>query len=178
MRLKTIMTVAACSMTGIAALVAHAQTAPAMVDNPLYTSWAKFKPGSNKASTGAITRGDKTFQRVIVVTLQSVTPEGAVVDSVVTDDGVQTMVKEVTIPAKVESPAVVPAAPVEVEAMGKKFQCAVYELQAVAFGDKSGSTDITATCYLSDDVPGGTVKMIVHVPQHEITAMVTAFDAK
>ena len=163
------------------------------VDNPLYKAWANSKPGS---TTTLGLDADSPMGKVhvdMVFTLDGVDKDGATVEVT----GTVTMggqahagePKKQTIPAKVSADDVKATGDKDVDAMGKTFKTKVYEVHPAAMGTMppaaagANARKQTATLYLSDDVPGGIVKLeatggIAGKAGKTQTATVTSFEAK
>lgn len=170
-----------------------ARAADEMVDNPIYKSWAKLKPGSS------VTMGMNTkmpameIKSEIVTKLVSVDKDKAVVEMSTKVDipGVPTPAPlKQDIPAKIKKADATPGKPGEdfkgsvkekgdetIEVSGKKYKCKVYEYEGTVQGNKtSGKT------WSSDEIPNLTAKVESNISasgqEMKSTIAVTKIDAK
>lgn len=82
-------------MTGISASAAE------LMDNPLYTSWAKCKAGTSVTSRTELTMSGQRFDMETTATLTEVTPEKVVIEMQIS--GPMAQKRSVAIPAKAEA---------------------------------------------------------------------------
>lgn len=151
-------TTAAARADGPAATTAPADT----VANPQYDQWAKYKPGTAVtlvADTDAGGLGRVHLE--VTQTLRSITPEAATLSHAnrqMIDGRLQPAgrVTTQTIAARQPASAMRDVGSADVQAMGRAFKCRVCEMSQPG---PVGQTHVTA--YLSDEVPGGVVKLVV-----------------
>ena len=141
-----------------------------MVDNHKYQAWAKFKPGSSSTISADIDKAGNKIHLDMTRKLVSLDDDKVVIEvaSTVTfmghDHAAPT--RQETYPAKIDKEKVdiKKTGDKEIDAMGKTFKCTVYE----ATGDPDAPTgrgavmnpdNMKATAYISDDVPGGLVRL-------------------
>ena len=166
------------ALTGLALATARAGDADDLVANPRYKGWAEFKPGAtltHKEKTrfpAGSPQGkyypDGVDERDITYKLVSVSPDKAVVETVVLDYGLLSQVE--AAPTRIIYPAKVKRANVEgarerlkvkegkedVEALGKTYKCEWYETtRTTADGEV-----VTRKRWIAAEVPGGIVKEV------------------
>ena len=78
------------------------------------------------------------------------------------------------IPAQIAKRTITQSATEKVDAAGKTFECKVYEMS----NDESGQPGAKAKVWLSDEVPGGVVKLEATLPNGSVTGSLTKFEAK
>jgi hypothetical protein len=166
------------ALTCLALATARGADADELVMNPRYKGWAEFKPGAT------LTHKEKTHfpagspqgkyypegvdERDITYKLVSVTPEKAVVETVVLDYELLSRVE--AAPTRIIYPAKVKRAYVEgareqlkvkegkedVEVLGKTYKCEWYETtRSAADGEV-----VTRKRWIAAEVPGGIVKEV------------------
>ncbi len=135
---------------------ATSASAPAMMDNPLYAAWAKWKPGASVTLRGGF--ADRTCRvtmenaEAMPFTLLSATAEAVRVRlDIPQPDPV------LIVPAKVSLGRFRLAGLRRVTVAGRTFTCKMYN-GPDAFGNGEGD-DCRWMYWLSDDVPGGIVKL-------------------
>jgi hypothetical protein len=184
---RRLLVLASVLVLGFAAIVpARGDEAP-MVDSPQYAAWAKFKPDSSSTLSADMKMGPNTVHVETTTTLKSVTPEKVEVQSAgkmsfMGHDN-ETPVQTRTIAAKEAKQDKKDLGEQDVAAMGKTFKCKVYEITGANAGAPSAhggaGADAKATIYVSDDVPGGLVKMdIAGANGQKMTFTLTAMDSK
>ena len=166
------------ALTCLALATARAADADDLVPNPRYKGWADFKPGAtvtHKESTRfpAGSPQGKYYpegfdERDITYKLVSVSPDRAVVETVVLDYELLSRVE--AAPTRIIYPAKVKRANVEgarerlkvkegkedVEALGKTYKCEWYETtRTTADGEV-----VTRKRWIAPEVPGGIVKEV------------------
>jgi hypothetical protein len=139
------------------------------IDNPQYTAWAKFKPGTSVTTKMVSDAAGQKTEMEITTTLVEVTAAKLVLEAKTSmSAGGQKMempAQKTDVAAKVDKPAAVAVAPDapkgevkestdEVEVMGKKVKCKVMETKTTANG-----MNINSKTWTSDEIPGGMVKM-------------------
>jgi hypothetical protein len=151
-----------------------------MVDNPMYTAWANFKPGAKTTVLEKTTYSGDTNpvpdQKEITYTLLSVSPGKVVVSGVVIEQDVLGTVENAptkhTYPAKLKKSYLAEAAP-ELQAKkedetitwkGKEIQC-----KALSGSYKKEGDAVEFKAWFSDDVPGGIVKRTRTLKQKDDT---------
>jgi hypothetical protein len=166
------------ALTCLALATARAGDADELVANPRYKGWANFKPGAT------ITHKEKTVfpagspqgkyypegyeERDITYKLLSVTPEKAVVETVVLDyellSQVQAAPTHIIYPAKVKREHVeggkehlkVKEGKEDLEILGKTYKCEWYETTRMT---PDGET-VTRKRWITPEFPGGIVKEV------------------
>lgn len=143
-----------------------------MVDNPHYLAWAKYKPGTQVQLDMNILNGGQQMTTTVTTTLNEITPERAVVQSVakrsVPDmpDG-EAHVQLHTFDAKVHQseaeramlPAGAEGATKEIGTENVEAAGETYETHVRAFAGTVRTLPATSKLWRSDNVPGGLVKM-------------------
>jgi hypothetical protein len=166
------------ALTCLALATARAADTDDLVTNPRYKGWAEFKPGAT------VTHKEKTRfpagspegkyypegvdERDITYKLVSMTPDRAVVETVVLDyellSRVQAAPTRIIYPAKVKRAYVeearerlnVKEGKEEVEVLGKTYKCEWYETTRMT---ADGETR-TRKRWIAAEVPGGIVKEV------------------
>ncbi len=152
--------------------------------NPQFAGWSKYAVGSSVTMTGETNAGGQKMASTMKTTLvekgkDSVTVEIAVSMNV----GGQTIAGPATkqvIPAAGAAVGAAggAAAPKEsgeetLTIGGKAVKCKVLTVESDAGGQKS-----TSTVWYSDEIPGGTAKMVAKSAASDVTYTATAFEAK
>ena len=155
-----------------------------MVDNPMYTAWANFKPGATSTVSEHTTYSGDTNpvpdQKLITYTLLSVSPDKVVVRAVVVEREVLGTVENAptkhTYPAKLKKSYLAAAAP-ELQARkgeetitwkGKEVKC-----KTLAGSFKKEGDAVQFKFWMSEDVPGGVVKRTRTLKQKDDTITTT-----
>ena len=166
------------ALTGLALATARAGDADDLVANPRYKGWAEFKPGATlthkeKTRFPAGSPQGKYYpegvdERDVTYKLVSVSPDKAVVETVVLDYGLLSQVE--AAPTRIIYPAKVKRAYVEearehlnvkegkedLEVLGKTYKCEWYETtRTTADGEV-----VTRKRWIAAEVPGGIVKEV------------------
>lgn len=140
----------------------------ALVDNPVYVSWAKVKPGTKVEYKTTVSAMGRNMARTVMSTLVSVTPEKVLIEEgPVAAAGVKAPpARKRDIPAKVAKTDVhLPpdfkgtSEPLPDETLtigGKTYACNVYSFEG---NSKAGAGRLSGKLYLNDAVPGTIVKM-------------------
>ncbi len=161
-----------------------------MVDNPRYTAWAKFKPGSTNTLAADMDRHGNKVHIEVKRTLISISDTEAVIETKavvnVMDHDHEMPATQETIKAKANAEDFKQTGEQSVDAMGKTFKCKVYEAAAKpdATVDRkevpgTNMQGKKATVYASDDVPGGVVKLETDEPAGKtLTFILTAMDSQ
>jgi hypothetical protein len=156
-------------MLGLSFTAARADDAK--VENPMCTAWNKCDAGTSVTMEADFDPGNG--QKVHMTgtdTLKEKTADGVKVDSVADVAGDKHEDSH-TYPAKVDAADCTDTGKTEdVKAMDKTFKCKVYEMSGACVG-QPGETK--ATVYMSDEMPGGAVKVVLHLGDKEIVMMVT-----
>jgi hypothetical protein len=151
-----------------------------MVDNPMYTAWASFKPGATSTVFEKTTySGDKNpvpDEKTVTYTLVSVSPDKVVVRAVTVEQDVLGTVENAptkhTYPAKLKKSYLAEAAP-EFQAKkgeetitwkGKEIQC-----KTLTGSYKKEGDDVEFKVWSNDTVPGGIVKRTRTLKQKDDT---------
>lgn len=129
------------------------------ISNPAYEAWAKFKPGASTRVIGSTkTMGMETTLEINTklleveadqVTLEvaaSITMNGNKMDQPAQKQQVKARVQKADVPA--------PAGEEQVTINGTTYNCKVYAMTRTQDG-----TTISAKSWMSDQVPGGVVKI-------------------
>jgi hypothetical protein len=148
---------------------AAAVPADGKADNPLYLAWGKFDVGVSVTLEGDM---DKDHVSA-TLTLKSKDAAAATVDVVSQkpNNGGDSHTETNTVPAKVDCDDVKQLKDEQVTVMDKPIKCRVYQATDVVVG---GTGNTKMTLYVSDDIPGGIVKMVVHEGDKDGTLVVTA----
>jgi hypothetical protein len=167
----------------------RADDSAATKDNPNYLVWSKFKPGSTTTVVADITEGKDNVHIETTRTLLSVSADNVVIEttSIRKTKGheiTQAPVKQ-TIPAKTDKDEIKETGTKDMDAMGKTFKCRVWD-SAPAKAAKpaesskvSASEGMKATIYISDEVPGGIVRLDgIAQNGSSVTFILTKFEAK
>jgi len=156
------------------------------VDNPQYQAWAKYKPGSTRTLAGELGKGSGLSMEM-TSTLKDVTPEHATLSTKTTVNmmGQSRQRPEVEQPvaARMQPRDISAAGEEDVEAAGKTYKCRVFDVRSESSGRANAAptsqpAPSTARIWVSSDVPGGLVKMIVHTPGGDMTLLLKSFEAK
>jgi hypothetical protein len=156
-----------------------------MVDNPMYTAWAHFKPGATATLSEHTTYSGDTNpvpdRKVITYTLLSVSPEKVVVQAVVVEQEVLGTVESAptkhTYPAKLKKSYLAEAAP-ELKAKkgeetitwkGKEIKC-----RTLTGSYKKEGEAVEFKFWVNGSVPGGFVKRTRTLKQKDDTITTTA----
>ena len=155
-----------------------------MVDNPMYTAWASFKPGATSTVSENTTYSGDTNpvpdRKTITYTLESVSPEKVVVRAVVVEQDVLGTVENAptkhTYPAKLKKSYVAEAIPElaakkgeeTVKWEGKEVKCATLTGSYKKAGD-----EVEFKICTNDKVPGGIVKRTRTLKQKDDTVTTT-----
>jgi hypothetical protein len=140
-----------------------------VVDSPRYQAWSKFKVGSSHTLSGTMNGGAVPVQTEMTQKLVELTDDHVTIETTATTTVMgrsHTMPpRSQSIPAKEEMKDVTELGNEKVDAMGKTFDCKVYEITKgppVATGrptqpnQESGGK---AKIWVSPEVPGGVVKL-------------------
>ena len=159
-------------------------------DNPNYQVWSKFKPGSTSTVSADLRDGQDNIHVETTRTLVSITADQVVIHKVstATQKGhikTQAPVTE-TIPAKTTKDEIKETGHKDVDAMGKTFNCRVWDSTTAppkantGPGAKPAPGDgVKATIYISDDVPGGIVRLDGTGPNGQsLVFVLTKFETK
>jgi len=155
-----------------------------MVDNPMYTAWADFKPGATATVTENTTYSGDTNpvpdRKVVTYTLLSVSPDKVVVRAVVVEQEVLGTVENAptkhTYPAKLKKSYLAAAAP-ELQAKkgeetitwkGKEIPC-----KTLSGSYKKEGEAVEFKAWSNDRVPGGVVKRMRTLKQKDDTITTT-----
>jgi hypothetical protein len=164
-----------------------------LVDNPLYASWAKLKPGSSITMSMNTNAMGQEVKSELTQKLAEVTPDQLIIETI---NKMQVMGQErVMGPTKVTIKAKVPKDQADrtrlpqgmkgqtkelademVEAAGKSYNCKVMEFT----GEVQGTT-AKGKIWRSDEVPGGMVKTEVNTEGAMVstsTSKLVAIDLK
>jgi hypothetical protein len=175
MRVQRLVLVVA-AMISIAGLVRAEQIA-----NPTFENWKKFGEGSSATITSVI---DANGQKMNSETTNKLAKKGDDAITVEVSGTMEAFGQKQTIPTrsqtiapkveKADAPQQVGEATEKVEAAGKTFDCKVYEVTKQLPNGQSVKSKI----WVSDDVPGGVVKMEVKSDQANVTGVLKSFEKK
>jgi len=155
------------------------------VDNPMYTAWAKFKPGATATLSENTTYSGDTNpvpdKKVVTYRLLSVSPDKVVVSAVVVEQEalgtVESAPTKHTYPAKLKKSYLAAAAP-ELQAKkgeetitwkGKELPC-----KTLTGSYKKEGEAVEFKFWVNDTVPGGFVKRTRTLKQKDDTITTTA----
>jgi hypothetical protein len=154
-------------------LTVQAAEGDEMVANPLYKYWANHKPGSTVTllETTKLTGPEKEQtpdgidEKVVTSKLLKVTPEGVVVEVVVTERDflktVESAPTKTTYPAKIKKSWLEAALHGANPKIGKDtltLKDKKYECTTISGTEKKDGTEVTHEIWVSEQVPGGIVK--------------------
>jgi hypothetical protein len=154
------------------------------VANPKYLAWSKFKPGSSETFEADIQSQGTRYHIQTTQTLVSLSDDAAVVETVSTatvqGQKPNQSTKRETFKARAGPTDLKQLGEKEVDAMGKTFKCKVFEgTGKPAAAANANPTAMKGTIYISDDVPGGLVRLDAVGADGKIqTFILTAMDAK
>ena len=155
-----------------------------MVDNPMYTAWAKFKPGATSTVSQHTTYSGDTSpvpdRKTITYKLESVSPDKVVVSAVTVEQEVLGTIESPptkhTYPAKLKKSYLAKAAP-ELQATkgeetitweGKEIKC-----RTLSGSYKKEGDTVEFKFWINDSVPGGFVKRTRTLKQKDDTITTT-----
>lgn len=152
-------------------------------DSQQYLHWAKFKPGSMVTMAGEVEATGSKVQIDLTSTLVSVTPEKVVLQDYSTlhlgGHDQKNPGQQRDVPAKEEKKAEIKQlADEEIQAAGRKFKCKVYESVEIATSPDAKANKAKAKIWLSDEVPGGAVKMQLINDTGTTTFTLKSFEVK
>ncbi len=135
-------------------------TAPAgkEVENPVFAAWTKFDEGASCTYETDLDVGTKKRHLKATAMLKKKTADGVILESGSIFDGKDSGQHSQTIPAKVSAADVKKTGEEDVKIGDKTYKCAVYEIGASTMGVAAPGAP-TMTVYMSDEVPGGMVKV-------------------
>lgn len=159
------------SVIAILGLFAGSAIAAEMVDNPVYQSWAKFKPGTTVVYNHEIAAGTMTMNMEMTQKLIEVTPEKATVEMTMTTSAMPNMNhpgRKSEIPAKIDKDQLdtagklpqdvkgeaKPLGKENVDVSGKAYECQVTQITGEQRGQK-----LEGKSWTTPDVPGNMVKV-------------------
>jgi hypothetical protein len=155
-----------------------------MVDNPMYSAWANFKPGATATVSENTTYSGDTNpvpdRKVVTYTLESVSPDKVVVRAVAVEQDVLGTVENAptkhTYPAKLKKSYLALAAP-ELQA-NKGEETITWKGKEIACKTLSGSykkegETVEFKFWANEKVPGGIVKRTRTLKQKEDTITTT-----
>jgi hypothetical protein len=161
------------SIIGFVTAIGLADDKTDKIDNPLYSAWSNFQPNASATYEGDVesSNGEKSHVKTSITLIER-TADGMKIQASVGDGNSAAKSDSKSIPAKVAAGDARHLRDEDVTAMGKNFKCKVFEIKSAAAGEEG---DDTATVYLSDDVPGGMVKMVFHTQgEKDQTLLLTA----
>ena len=153
-------------------------TAPEeLIDNPQFAHWTKFNIGSSATLSTEIKTSGQTISTVSTNKLLEKDGEKVIVEISgtmnIAGQKNELPPQKQTIPAQIAKRSIKQAATEAVEAAGKTFDCKIYEML-----NDPGQPDAKAKVWLSDEVPGGVVKLEAAMPQGSVTGALTGFETK
>ncbi|MGD0460852.1 MAG: hypothetical protein ABSB74_00020 [Tepidisphaeraceae bacterium] len=145
-------------------LVAMASPSRAdQVNNPHYDVWARFKAGSSRTWTGTVQAGSLHIRVQMTSTLSEVTADHVTIETRTTTDfghGPHTgKPLRDTQDAKIEAQDVKDLGEQTVQAMGRSFNCRVYQMMDDTVDGKERPWGGKAMVWVCSEVPGGVVKI-------------------
>jgi hypothetical protein len=151
------------------------------VANPTFENWKKFAEGSNSTLSMTIEAVGQKMTSEAVSKLVKKEDDGVTIEvssSMEIAGQKQTMPPQTQKVApkveKADAPTQVGESTEKVEAAGKTFDCKVYE---VSKKQPNGQT-VKAKMWVSDDVPGGVVKMEAKSEQANVSGVLKSFEKK
>ena len=153
-------------------------TAPEeLIDNPQFDHWAKFEIGSSATLSTEILMGGQKVSTVSTNKLLEKGDEQIVVEISgtmnIAGQKNELPPQKQEIPAQIAKRSITQTATEKVDAAGKTFDCKVYEML-----NDPGQPDAKAKVWLSDEVPGGVVKLQATLPNGTVTGSLTSFEVK
>lgn len=154
-------------------------TAPEeLIDNPQFAHWSKFEIGSSATLSTEILTGGQKVSTVSTNKLLEKNGEKVIVEISgtmnIAGQNNELPPQKQDIPAQIAKRTITQSATEKVDAAGKTFECKVYEMS----NDESGQPGAKAKVWLSDEVPGGVVKLEATLPNGSVTGSLTKFEAK
>jgi hypothetical protein len=164
-------------------------------DNPGYTSWAKFKPGTSTTMTMTSDAGGQSSKTETKTTLTEVKPDKVVLSVVMSmEAGGQKMdmpAQSMEIPKTIETPKAPDGATAAATDAAKANSKTSEETVKVGGGEykakvtestvEAGGSKTVSKVWMSDEVPGGMIKMEATTdgPMKSVTkSELKAFDKK
>jgi len=155
-----------------------------MVDNPMYTAWASFKPGATSTISENTTYSGDTNpvpdQKVITYTLLSVSPEKVVVSAVTVEQEtlgtVESAPTKHTYPAKLKKSYLAKAAPELQARKGEEkitWKDKEIECKTLSGSFKKEGEEVEFKFWVNEKVPGGFVKRTRTLKQKDDTITTT-----
>ena len=181
MSMTTFIRALALVAAGILAVHSGASTARAeQQDSQAYLHWAKFKPGSTATMTGEADNGGQKVKLDMTNTLVEVTKEKIVLEATSTYSFAgkeqKSPPRKRDVAAREEKKSEIKElGEEEIEAAGKKFKCKVIEGEGEGAG---GAAKAKAKIWISEEVPGGAVKMILTGDKGTMTFTLKSFEVK
>lgn len=159
--------------------LARAEEPAPMVDNPQYQAWARYEVGSSETLEGNIDGGNgQKMSMLSTHTLKEKSGDQVTIEITVTMEVMgqkhSSPPQQQVIHAKSEKQDVDEVGKEEVSAAGRSFHCTVYE----AHSPNPKADDAKAKIWVSDEVPGGVVKMEATTPHGSITSLLKSFEIK
>ncbi len=150
-----------------------------MIDNPQYQGWKKFAEGSSATLTSTINAGGQKVESESVRKLVSKADDAVTIEVTanVTFAGQAhtSPAHQQKIPAQIDKKdAQVSTSSEKVEAAGKTFDCKVYNVTQTTPDGKT----VNAKVWITDDVPGGVVKMEAKSDRGDVTSILKSYEAK
>jgi hypothetical protein len=182
MRGRLILSVLVCLV-----LLSGVSLAADKVENPLYNSWAKFKPGSSSTMNMAMSAEGRSMNMEIKKSLVEVKPDKAVVKIVTTmsmpgmqippREHMQEIPKMIDPKAK-DSKQIDPAAVAQATEETVKVPAGTFKAKAVTIVNDEGGQQSTGKGWFTEEVPGGLVKLEVNSQRGDMKGELTAMEKK
>lgn len=155
------------NILAVAVVLACGSAFAEQIDNPQYTAWAKFKPGTSVTTQMQSDMGGSKTEIETTMTLVEINADKAVVENKSTmnmaGQKMDMPAQKTDVPAKIDKPATPPGGEApkadvkesseDVDVAGKKVTCKVVEAKTTANG-----MNMQSKTWTSDEVPGHLVK--------------------
>jgi hypothetical protein len=170
----------------VAIMVSAAPLRAGQVDDPESKAWASFKVGSSRTITGKSTGGFLTQKVAYQSTLVKIADGQVTIQTQTTANGRLVSRQAQPVATKIDQKDIKYIGEESVDAMGKTFKCKVYEMAKIT--SPNGAKSSQSKKWICDDVPGGLVKVEVHLTEpgpsagqqykRTETSLLTAYEAK
>jgi hypothetical protein len=161
-----------------------------MVDNPQFHAWEKFGVDSSETMSGQIQTGQPQMPTIPMEINYKLAAKAADHLTLETTSTMTVMGQSHTTPAqkteiapKVKDQNIQSLGSEKVEAAGRTFDCKVYEMEGKVTPTSPGPGGAAqkpgkAKIWVSDEIPGGMVKMEVTSPRGNLTLTLKSFEKK
>jgi hypothetical protein len=159
-----------------AVLVCGSSVRADSVDNPRYQAWAKFGVGSSETLQASISTGGMQMTAETQFQLAEKADDQVTINITTTVMGHQSAPRPQVISSKMDGKEINQLPNEKVDAAGKTFDCKVFEVP----DPNAQAQGTTMKVWVSDDVPGGCVKMEAVSPRSntKVTYLLESYDAK